>query len=449
MSINVRREGAGITEPSPDEAKFTQNDVDRIVGERLARDRQVRVVREPRVYGLASPFSYYADIWLSQQDPPQEASVRAKERLDRYARELVEEIEQDTAEGRRAHDIIRARLRSFDVRENEQQFREAMSELRAMTTGGGTTASAAGGGAAAFVSPAFLNAAWAPFRGAVRAFADQCMKLSLPPFGMTVYIPYVATSDSVTPQTEGGAVSDSDPSSSLQPGSVQTATGQITLTQQLADRAYSGGGSMDVILHAQLEQQLDAAVDVIAINAAIANGEAVSGASSYTTKALYEDQAKAREKLTDTAGNRLRPTHIFTTSDQYSFATRQLDNSERPILVPQFVPGFPINDTANADKGDREVWANFTGTVMPGGVLWFTDDNIPAVGTTNKTQVIVSAPGDAIALMEDEPVLSVFPQTKAEKLEVILNLREYVSVVTRHAAGTATITGNAYTTSQV
>jgi len=194
-------------------------------------------------------------------------------------------------------------------------------------------------------------------------------------------------------------------------------------------------------------------VELYVLNQAIADGEAVTGQSSYSTKNLYQDIAAAREKLTDTAGTRLRPTHFFTTSDLYSYATRQVDaTTERPIVVPQFAPGFPISN--GADDGpqgdaDRPKWARFTGTVLPGGVLWFTSDAIPAVGTTTRTQLIVSAPDQAITLCEGVPILSSFVETIANELKVVVNLREYVAAVTRHAAGTAVITSGAYLTSLV
>ena len=85
---------------------------------------------------------------------------------------------------------------------------------------------------------------------------------------------------------------------------------------------------------------------------------------------------------------------------------------------------------------------------MPGNLLWFTDDTIPASGSN--TQLIVSAPEEAVVLAEsDTPILSVFPETYAQGLDVVVNLRSYAAAVTRHAAGTATIVGPAYTTALV
>jgi hypothetical protein len=425
---------------------FTSDEVNTIVEKRLARDRETRVSHEPRTYGTNSPYSYYADVWLAGTVQPQ--GVDARSRLMAYAAELAAEIDRHSAEGERALRIINARYRSADDRETRRLVDEAVADLRAISTGGGTTAAALSG-AAAFVSPAFLLDAWAPYRGAVRSFADQCEKHPLPPYGMNVYVPSFSSGDAVTAQTEGASVTDTDPAAALQAGTVQTAAGRITLTQQLADRAYTGGGAMDTILHAQLRQQLDERVDILTLAVAIANGEAVSGESSYSTKGLYKDIALAREKLTDVAGVRVTPTHVFTTSDLFSYATRQIDSQERPILVPQYVEAPPLNSAINTDAGEEAALSMFTGVPMPGGLAWFRDDNIPVVGTTTKTQIIVSAPREAIILMEDEPVLSVTPAPQAQELLVTLTLREYLAVVTRRAAGTAVVTGGAYVTTQV
>ena len=88
------------------------------------------------------------------------------------------------------------------------------------------------------------------------------------------------------------------------------------------------------------------------------------------------------------------------------------------------------------------------GTVMPGDLVWLTDDAIPTYGTTAFTQIIVSAPAVAMVLCEGEAITSVFPETKAQELDVVLNLRKYVAAITRHAAGTATVQGAAYAASR-
>jgi hypothetical protein len=344
---------------------------------------------------------------------------------------------------------VRAQLHEASREENEQEHRRRFDrELRVLQTGGGITASAAGGGAAAFVSPAFLTSLWAPFRGIERAFADQCHKEDLPDFGMQIYVPVWTGTDKIAKQTDGGSVTETTPTTGLEGAKLELLTGQVIITQQLLDRAVTGGGGgFDELIGRELSERLAQETDLYALNEAISKGEAVTGETTHSTKGLYKDLALAREKLTDTAGTGLRPTHLFSTSDIYSFASRQVDaTTERPILQPWFAPGFPISTGADAfDGGPKPAWSCFTGTIMPGGVLWFTDDNIPRVGTSERTQLIVSAPAVALVLCEGAPVISAFRETRAAELEVIVNLRDYVAVITRHAAGSAIISGGAYT----
>ncbi len=169
----------------------------------------------------------------------------------------------------------------------------------------------------------------------------------------------------------------------------------------------------------------------------------MSGNATFGIANLYADLAKGREVLTDTTGTRLRPTHVFTTSDLYSYVTRQVDaTTSRPIVTPMFAPGFPMQ------KGDEQAkWAQFTGTVLPGGVLWFTDDTLPASGSD--TPIVISAPDEAVVLAEGEPVFQALPQTDAATLQVVVRAYEYLAAIPRYPAGTAQITGAAYTTSLV
>jgi hypothetical protein len=415
----------------------------------LVKQKGARVVSEPRTYGPDSPNSYFLDLRDKHLELAGSAkATQAQARLARYGQEIAHEIGRGSKEGRRAERCVREHTRTGHEDTHERLFREQ----RAMGTDGGASATSPGE-AAAFVSPAFLVADWAPYRGKARSFADQCKSWPLPDYGMHVYVPFFNAGSTVTSQTENASVSASSPTAAFEGVEVKTATGEVLISQQLSDRGVTGGGAFDKLLGRQIQQQLEERVDLITLEAAITNGEAVSGQTEYKTKNLYQDIALAREKLTDTAGTRLRPTHFFTTSDLYSYATRQVDaTTERPIVVPTFAPGFPI--TNGADDGPqsdkpRPKWSRFTGTVLPGGVLWFTDDNIPTEGTTTHTRLIVSAPDEAITLAEGEPILTSFTQTLATTLQVVVNLRSYVAVVTRHAAGTAYIQSAAYTTSLV
>ena len=108
-------------------------------------------------------------------------------------------------------------------------------------------------------------------------------------------------------------------------------------------------------------------------------------------------------------------------------------SAERP---PEFRPGEYCG-----------VCQHYTGTGCELFPAWKV--NIPAVGTTTKTQLIVSSPAVSIAVCEGAPFLGVFRETYANELRVVLQLRSYVAAVTRHKSGTAVVTGNGYLTTQV
>ena len=427
-----------------------QTEIDRIVGERLARDRQTRVTHEPRTYGLHSPHSFYGDCILRRY-PDMPGHQAAVQRLARYGQELGHEIDQRSREGQRAERIIRARDRTGDVSEHQQRSANALAELRVFGTDAGTSASAAGE-AASFVSPVVLLAEWSPFRGAQRVFADSCRSLPMPAWGMKLYVPFFSGTDAVGEQAEGGAVAETEPTTELEASpTVGTVTGQITTSMQLHDRGGAGGGSIDAILGSQLQEQLDEAVDKYALNRALKQGTAIAGNSgAYSNEKFLEDVAKARKEVADISGTRLRATHIFSSTDFYGYYTRQFDEQKRPFMTPNFVGGFPVSTGAdNFGAGDAPAWSRFMGTAMPGGLMWVADDSIANVGTTTGIQILVSAPATAIVLFEDDPVLTTFVETNADTLRVVLNLRCYVGVVTRHSAGTSILSGKAYTTSLI
>jgi hypothetical protein len=189
---------------------------------------------------------------------------------------------------------------------------------------------------------------------------------------MQCYVPVFSSATATSQQTENSGVSELDPATTFKGAQIQSVTGQVAISQQLHDRGVTGGGSVDRVLARQLRQQLDQSVNLYVLNQVIAGGAAVTGNASWAPATqgiapLYQDIAKGREILTDTAGVRLRPTHFFSTSDFYSYTTRQVDATTfRPWVVPTFASGFPI--ATGADDGlqtdeTKPKWSRFTGTV--------------------------------------------------------------------------------------
>jgi hypothetical protein len=447
--------------PDSDYASFKRS-VDRAVHE-LEQDQllstlehHAAVIDEPGPYGPDSPNSYYADLAASTAariEVPDLLRARTsdvdmrheavQERLRRHSEDVASAIRKGDAYGKRAKAILSESWREEDPVQHRQRTER---ELRAFTTGGGATASAAGGGGAAFVSPAFLLAQRAPYRSPIRTFADQCASFPLPDYGMQVYIPTFTTADKAGEQSESATVAETVPATGFEGAAVKTITGQLLISQQFRDRMSPGGGAFDELVSQEMNWRLDEVIGKYVLNQALAGASIISGASAYTEAGFWKDLASARESLSDTAGTRLRATSMFTTTDLYGFVTRQVDKStERPIWPPWYATAFPLAaDTDDFRGPDWPKYARYMGTVMPGDLVWLTDEAIPNYGTTSFTQIIVSAPAVAMVFCEGEGVVSVFPETKATELNVLLNCRKYVAAITRHAAGTATIQGAAY-----
>jgi hypothetical protein len=380
----------------------------------------VEVVSEPRVYALDSPHSYFRDVAdLAMGD------YAAEQRLQRHATEVRHTIlgSPRSAEGRRVLAELREQTRSSNEEAHRSEF-----ESRA-----GSTSSASFG---AFVTPQFVVDQWASFRGANRAFTDQTTLLPLPEFGMEVHIPGFVTAASAGVQASGENTAPAD----VEPTSVDLSTalfdpvGQVNISQQLHDRGFHGGGTYDLIVGQQLKEQLDESVDRYVLQQAIQAGVSVAGSAAATFLAnFYGDVAAARGRVNNTAGTRLRATHVFTTSDLHSYVTRQFDNSGRPLVPPTTNP-TPIGAS---DSG-------WTGLVLPGLLGWFCDDLIPASGSN--TRILVSRP-DTIATWEGAPTLRAIPQTLGGQLSVLVQLYQYVASIPRYPSATAYVSGNSYPTS--
>jgi hypothetical protein len=380
------------------------------------------VVRaEPRIYGSANPEnSYFRDLVLSTQyGHPEHGPVEA--RLKRHGDEVRAEIRLGTAEGRQLHRQYVELVRSH----NEDRSR---TELRAMSSSSAT-----------FAAPAYITDLWASYRSPYRAFADQCFPATLPEHGMQVNVPSFTGPSSVTTQSENTAVSETDPTGALLSADLVTKTGQVTLSQQLFDRGGMKGLSFDEILSRQLKEQLDAQIDAYVLAQALATAGTVTDAASFSLGAFYADLSTAREQSQDTAGNRIRTTHVFSTPDFTGHVLALVDDDHRPIVQPHY-DAQPWASLAATGDPKGQAW---TGTVLPGGLAWFEDGNIPASGPN--TQIVVARP-DTVVLFEGEPVPIIFPESYAGTLQVLIGLRSYVAAIARHAAAVQTISGSTYPT---
>lgn len=402
----------------------------------------IAVISEPRVYARDGANSFFRD----QFDAIALNDRSAIERLKAHAREVDHEIGRNSVEGRRA---IRERV--LDMRDRGRGAHMSAAQLEREARATTST------GIQGFTTPQYIISEFAVARSTQRTFADQCRHLPLPDVGLAVHVPRFTVDASAGILPEGSVVTELDPSGLDNAENVQTVSAQITASQQLLDRTRNmpDGPAFDIALYEQLRDDFDQSLNNYVIGKATGLGSTVIGTAAFgatnPVSALYNDVASAREKLTDTAGVRLQPTHLFTTPDLFSYMTRQLDSQNRPIIVPSLAPGVPPGPISTQDPDNEEAykWIQFTGTAVPGLLFWFIDATLPPSGSAGTISPIVVSRPDKIILWESEPVLRAFPQTLANNLQVVVQFYSYTACVPRYPGGTATILGNAYQTNLV
>ena len=414
----------------------------------------VRVESEPRVYGPDSENSFYNDMIRFLGGPQWPDHHGAQQRLEQWGHQVEREVAHGSKEGRAAEVQLREQFRPM----KPNQAQTAMDEVRArgrvslelkesrtgIATGGGATATGSSGGAA-FVTPVFLVSEYAPYREFGRAFADQCNKQTLPSYGMEVYIPAVQGQAAVATQTEGSAVQETDPTFGYLSGALITTAGEVTVSQQLLDRA-GPNFSFDRMIFDQLNRDYAPKWDAYVLTQATANATAqtwthsgfdlvtVSGSGGF-----YGQIGKAKASIRMTAGTVLNPTHLFLPADRWEYIAAQADVNGRPVVVPDYAGPFNAVGAGNSD-GDVGIEGR-TGYRL-NGLPVFTDQNIAqgSTGTAGNQQALVGDLAE-VYVFEGPIVPRVIPQTLASNLQVILQQYSYGTAIVRYNAAIVAITG--------
>lgn len=421
--------------------------------------RDARVLHEPGPYEPGSPNSWVGDH-LAVHDPGFaslniDAVEEARSRLAQHAFDVAEAIDRRTDYGRQAEQMVVESVRGANPNagSHEHASREQLEvvraslrdrELRSLQTEGGITVSASGG-AAAFVVPAILMNELIPYRTPYRAVADQLTPRPLPTYGMKVAAPNFTTPPSISQQTEGSSVSDTDPVLGLIERDVAPFSGQVQISQQLLDR--SGPGiSADQALFSQLREMLDQQIDELAITQLLASAQTVTNNGSFSLATasgvggFLGDLKKAKSLIRNTAGVRLNATHAFAVGNLVDYIAAYADAEGRPI----FPPYLDDNRLPIRSVGDQ-TGEGYTGYIVS-SLATFIDDNIPNLGTTSQLQILVARPSST-ALLEGTPIPYLYPPSIAGSLLAICGIRSYAAVIPRFPTGAAVITGTAYTAS--
>lgn len=403
----------------------------------------VEVRSEPRTYGEGSPNSWVADF-VRGSNPMWPGHGDAVERLDTWAGEVAGEMrDPNSAEGKRARRMIAETRRDNNAEVVKTAVDRAASYVKAESRTGMTTGGSSGG---SFVTPEYFVQDYAPYRQFGRVFADQANKQTLPPYGVTLYLPSVSGPAGVAAQgSENTAIQETDPTATYLSTTLTTNAGQVTVSQQLLDRA-GPNFQFDKLVFDQLNRAYNLTLDSYVLTAALANAGSVAytGANAAPTVAGIADRIAAAKAATqDTAGTVLPATHIFANVVPWEWMTVQADSSGRPFVLPDYAG--PFNAFAAAASGAPNAAAEGDTGYKVLGLPVFEDNNIPQ--TSSQYQLIVAHMPE-VWFWEGDLVPRVVPQTLAQDLSVLLQVYAYVGAIVRYPSAVQSITGTQMATSK-
>jgi HK97 family phage major capsid protein len=370
--------------------------------------------------------------------------------MDTYAHEVAVHVGRNDKEGKRAKSQLRYQI-SRGRTEGQAQESIRRLEERGRVEGGTvevrTPMSTSLGFGGELVTPVYLEQDVVPYRHPGRAFADVCNRQPLPDYGMTVYLPYVASPAGIAAQgSQNSGIQETDPTTGYLSSNLTTEAGQVTLSQQLLDRA-GPNFAFDLLVFDQLQRAYNPAIDAYLLTTALANAGAVtytgtfalypaSGANPTTTSSFAGHVSQAKSAIRTTAGTFLNPTHLFLQPDRAEFMTSIPDTLGRPLIVSN--PQGPFNAAGASPDGDYNVEgpAGFRFAGLP----VYTDYNIPASSSGLDEQAVVLA-ADQVWYWEGTPVTRAVPQTLANDLSVLLQMYSYVGAIVPYPKAVQVISG--------
>ena len=278
---------------------------------------------------------------------------------------------------------------------------------------------------------------------------------------MTIYIPAVQSDANVALQEtapgtgEGNAVTETDPTTGYLSANLQTEAGQVTISQQLLDRA-GPNFAFDQLIFDQLTRDYNRSADQFVLTAALAGAGTVSyNASAWALtypwqsgsgsqgQSFYDKVASAKSKIRTGAGVFMDPTHLFVRPERLELMEAATDTLGRPLLTPGYAN--PYNAAVAGNESGATGYEGDTGYKITGLPI-FHDFNIPAINTTGD-QAIVGALSE-VYVWESQLVPRVIPQTYAQNLQVLLQVYAYLAVIPRYPTALQAINGSAMQLSQ-
>lgn len=280
------------------------------------------------------------------------------------------------------------------------------------------------GGLGGLVVPQYLVDMVAPMAAAMRPFADMCVKHTLPPNGMTVYIPTISTATSAALQaTQLTGVSATSLAETDITVVVNTAAGQQTVSRQAIDR----GTGIDNVVLQDLFNRYNTVLDSTLINTATTGLAAVAASTLGAFADTQPTGAKLYPKILAAASGveagmlaMGQPTHAVMHSRRWYWLAKEM-TSTWPLVNYQGIPpqaGATANPNSSYDSGVRGV--------LPNGLKVVVDNNCSITVSTNQDEIYV-VPQAECHLWEDpgQPAFIRAEQPAAASLGVLLVVYGY------------------------
>lgn len=347
--------------------------------EEAVTEARISVKAEPMTYRQGGQHSYFRDLALASA--PGRFDNEARDRLSRHAEEVA-------------------------------------LELR-------TTPNRTDGQGGEFVPPLWLVNQYVPTARAGRVTADLCQKIELPAGTDSIQIPKIATGATVAAQTDNGAVSNTDITTSTVSAPVNTYAGQQVMSIQLLEQSPVSGG-LDQVIFADL-----VAAHAQAIGSGVVGGAGTSGAhtglltatsqtitytaTTATAAGVYQAIAKG---IANVAKSRYLPADaVVMNPSRWYWLVAQTDTNGRPFVVP--AAGGTYNVAGQMDTAGAE---GAVGTIA--GLPVHLDPNIGSTYSTDQDRVIIGRFSDSV-LFEGPMRSRVLFETDAATLSVRLQVWNY------------------------
>lgn len=385
------------------------------------------VMAEPRTYGEGSPHSYFADF-VRSQSPQWHGYEEARARMAKHSTEVSAEVRNGSDEGKRARYAIQEDQRGSSVEDIQYSQKELRNRADVEARAGMDTTSTSGG---SFVTPQYFVSDYAPYRQFGRIFIDAANKQSLPDYGMEVYIPAVSSAAGIASQSnQNSGITEQDPTAAYLSAPLNTLAGQVTVSQQLLDRA-GPNFAFDKMVFDQLNRAYAVAVDQYVLTQAVATAGIITATTAEATGTAFTPYAfakvgQAKAATVDAAGTVLPATHAFFVPQRWEYMSTSTDTNGKPFIQPNYAGVFQAIAAGSAGKPNVEGDTGFTLS----GLNVFEDGNIPN-GYQALDQTIVAHMPE-VWVWEGDLVPRTIPQTYAQDLSVLLQLYAYVTCIVRY-----------------